>query len=129
MAKMGDFIAFEAAISLLRTTDRDNIITEVYEACKRQLTLPKEECVNEVRRIYDSFTDEEISNQIAELLTPKDLKSEVKIIFQKVDNLHKACPGHTGDWYFTGDYPTPGGNRVVNQAFVNWVENKNVRAY
>jgi amidophosphoribosyltransferase len=129
MAKMGDFIAFEAAISLLRTTGRDNIITEVYEACKRQLTLPKEECVNEVRRIYDSFTDEEISNQIAELLTPKDLKSEVKIVFQKVDNLHKACPGHTGDWYFTGDYPTPGGNRVVNQAFVNWVENKNVRAY
>lgn len=129
MAKMGDFIAFEAAISLLRASGRDNIITEVYEACKRQLTRPKEECVNEVKRIYGSFTDEEISNQIAELLTPKDLKSEVKIVFQKVDNLHKACPGHTGDWYFTGDYPTPGGNRVVNQAFVNWVENKNVRAY
>jgi amidophosphoribosyltransferase len=129
MAKMGDFIAFEAAISLLRDSGREALISEVYEACKRQLKVPKEECINEVKRIYEPFSDEVLSARIAKLLTPKDLNSEVTIVFQKVANLHKACPGHTGDWYFTGDYPTPGGNRVVNKAFMNWVENKNVRAY
>ncbi len=129
MAKMGDFIAFEAAISLLKERNLDHIIEEVYQACLDQLLIPKEAVKNEVKRIYESFTDEEISNRISMLLRPKEANSEVTIIFQTVDNLHKACPGHTGDWYFTGDYPTPGGNKVVNKSFINWMENRNERAY
>ncbi|MEY4127056.1 MAG: hypothetical protein RL737_1245 [Bacteroidota bacterium] len=129
MAKMGDFIAFEAAISLLKERNMDHIIEEVYQACLNQLSLPKEEVKNEVKRIYEPFTDQEISDRIAMLLRPAEVKSEVTIVFQTVDNLHKACPGHTGDWYFTGDYPTPGGNKVVNKSFINWKENRNERAY
>jgi len=129
MAKMGDFIAFEAAISLLKERNLDHIIEEVYEACLNQLSVPKEEVKNEVKRIYEPFTDQEISDRIALLLRPTEVKSEVTIVFQTVDNLHKACPGHTGDWYFTGDYPTPGGNKVVNKSFINWKENRNERAY
>jgi len=129
MAKMGDFIAFEAAISLLKERNLDHIIEEVYQACLNQLSVPKEEVKNEVKRIYEPFTDQEISDRIALLLRPAEVKSEVTIVFQTVDNLHKACPGHTGDWYFTGDYPTPGGNKVVNKSFINWKENRNERAY
>ena len=129
MAKMGDFIAFEAAISLLKERNLDHIIEEVYQACLNQLSVPKEEVENEVKRIYEPFTDQEISDRIALLLRPAEVKSEVTIVFQTVDNLHKACPGHTGDWYFTGDYPTPGGNKVVNKSFINWKENRNERAY
>jgi amidophosphoribosyltransferase len=129
MAKMGDFIAFEAAISLLKERNLDHIIEEVYQACLNQLSVPKEEVKNEVKRIYEPFTDQEISDRIALLLRPAEVKSEVIIVFQTVDNLHKACPGHTGDWYFTGDYPTPGGNKVVNKSFINWKENRNERAY
>jgi amidophosphoribosyltransferase len=129
MAKMGDFIAFEAAISLLKERNLDHIIEEVYQACLDQLLIPKEAVKNEVKRIYESFTEEEISDRISMLLRPKETNSEVTIIFQTVDNLHKACPGHTGDWYFTGDYPTPGGNKVVNKSFINWKENRNERAY
>ncbi len=129
MAKMGDFIAFEAAISLLKERNLDHIIEEVYQTCLNQIALPKEEVKNEVKRIYEPFTDQEISDRIALLLRPTDVKSEVTIVFQTVDNLHKACPGHTGDWYFTGDYPTPGGNKVVNKSFINWKENRNERAY
>jgi amidophosphoribosyltransferase len=129
MAKMGDFIAFEAAISLLKERNLDHIIEEVYQACLSQLAVPKEEVKNEVKRIYEPFTDQEISDRIAMLLRPAEVNSEVTIVFQIVDNLHKACPGHTGDWYFTGDYPTPGGNKVVNKSFINWKENRNERAY
>ena len=129
MAKMGDFIAFEAAISLLKERNLDHIIEEVYQACLNQLSVPKEEVKNEVKRIYEPFTDQEISDRIALLLRPAEVKSEVTIVFQTVDNLHKACPGHTGDWYFTGNYPTPGGNKVVNKSFINWKENRNERAY
>jgi amidophosphoribosyltransferase len=129
MAKMGDFIAFEAAISLLKERNLDHIIEEVYQACLNQLTVPKEDVKNEVKRIYEPFTDQEISDRIATLLRPAEVNSEVTIVFQTVDNLHKACPGHTGDWYFTGDYPTPGGNKVVNKSFINWKENRNERAY
>ena len=129
MAKMGDFIAFEAAISLLKERNLEHVIEEVYQACVDQLLIPKEAVKNEVKRIYETFTDEEISDRIAMLLRPKEVNSEVKIVFQTVDNLHKACPGHTGDWYFTGDYPTPGGNKVVNKSFINWKENRNERAY
>jgi amidophosphoribosyltransferase len=129
MAKMGDFIAFEAAISLLKERNLDHIIEEVYQACLNQLTVPKEDVKNEVKRIYEPFTDQEISDRIATLLRPAEVKSEVTIVFQTVGNLHKACPGHTGDWYFTGNYPTPGGNKVVNKSFINWKENRNERAY
>jgi amidophosphoribosyltransferase len=129
MAKLGDFIAFEAAISLLTERGMGSIVEEVYQACLKQVNLPKEVVVNEVKRIYEPFTDEEISDRIATLLTPADVKSTVKIVFQTVENLHNACPGHTGDWYFTGDYPTAGGNKVVNKAFINWKERRNERAY
>jgi amidophosphoribosyltransferase len=129
MAKMGDFIAFEAAIALLNETNQANVIDDVYAKCIKQASLPKEEVTNVVKGIYAPFTDEQISKKIAELLTPPSINAEVDIIFQSVENLHKACPNHLGDWYFTGNYPTPGGNKVVNKAFMNWKENKNERAY
>jgi amidophosphoribosyltransferase len=129
MAKMGDFIAFDAAIQLLKDRKLDKVITDVYKKCLKQLDLPKEQVRNFVKEIYEPFSDEEISAKIAELLTPPNIKAKVEIIFQTVDNLHKACPNNRGDWYFTGDYPTPGGNKVVNKAFVNWMEKRNERAY
>ncbi len=129
MAKMGDFIAFEAAIQLLVDTKRENIIQDVYKQCLSQVDLPKEHVRNYVKEIYAPFTDEEISVKIAQLLTPISMKSKVEIIYQSVENLHIACPDNLGDWYFTGDYPTPGGNKVVNKAFINWMEKRNERAY
>ncbi|NDC28267.1 MAG: amidophosphoribosyltransferase [Crocinitomicaceae bacterium] len=129
MAKMGDFIAFEAAIQLLVDTKRENIIQNVYKQCLSQVDLPKEQVRNYVKEIYAPFTDEEISVKIAQLLTPISMKSKVEIIYQSVENLHIACPDNLGDWYFTGDYPTPGGNKVVNKAFINWMEKRNERAY
>ena len=129
MAKMGDFIAFEAAIQLLVDTKRENIIQDVYKQCLSQVNLPKEQVRNYVKEIYAPFTDEEISVKIAHLLTPISMKSKVEIIYQSVENLHIACPDNLGDWYFTGDYPTPGGNKVVNKAFINWMEKRNERAY
>ena len=129
MAKMGDFIAFEAAIALLRQSGQAQLIDEVYKAALEQVQLPKEQVKNVVQRIYAPFTDKEISAQIAKMLTPVGMQAEVEIIYQSVENLHQACPGHTGDWYFTGNYPTPGGNKVVNRAFINWMEKRNERAY
>lgn len=129
MAKLGDFCAFAAAIQLLKDTGRENIIEQTYKACKEQQNLPKEEIVNCVKDIYKPFTAEEISKKIAQMLTPEDMHAEVEIVFQSVANLHKACPNDSGDWYFTGDYPTPGGNKVVNTAFINYVEGRNARAY
>ena len=129
MAKLGDFIAFRAAIALLKETMQENIIDDVYEKCKAQEVLPKEDIVNYVKEVYSPFTAEQVSDKITELLKPKNMKTDVKIIYQSLEGLHKACPNHTGDWYFSGDYPTPGGNKVVNKAFINYVEGKNVRAY
>jgi amidophosphoribosyltransferase len=129
MAKMGDFIAFEAAISLLNERKMNNIIDEVYMKCKEQEKLPKEQIKNYVQEIYAPFTNEEISAKISELLRPESINAEVEIIYQTVENLHLACPNNKGDWYFTGNYPTPGGNKVVNKAFMNWMEGKNERAY
>lgn len=129
MAKLGDFIAFRAAIALLKETYQENILDEVYEKAKAQLELPPEQVVNCVKDIYAPFTDEQISAKIAEMLTTPEINSEVHIIYQSLDNLHKACPHNKGDWYFSGDYPTPGGNRVVNRSFINFMEGKNVRAY
>lgn len=129
MAKMGDFIAFEAAIALLHETGQAHIIDEVYQKCLEQIKLPKEQIKNYVKEIYAPFTDTQISQKIGELLRPSTIKAEVEIIYQTVENLHKASPKHLGDWYFTGDYPTPGGNKVVIRAFLNWKEGKNIRAY
>ena len=129
MAKLGDFIAFNAAIALLRERGMENTIENVYTKCLGQMDLPKEEVINFVKDIYSPFKPEEISAKISELLTPKDMKAPVEIVFQSIENLHKACPNNTGDWYFTGNYPTPGGNKVVNKAFINWKENRNERAY
>ncbi len=129
MAKLGDFIAFEAAIHLLKETGQQKILAEVYKKCKAQENLPKEDIVNYVKGIYKPFTAEQISKKIADLLTPDDIKAEVNIVFQSIEDLHAACPNDLGDWYFTGDYPTPGGNKVVNTAFINYIEGKNQRAY
>lgn len=129
MSRMGEFVAFEAAISLLRKTRQEHIIDEVYEKCVNSTKLPKNEVVNHVKAIYAPFSYEEISVEISKIIRGDHINSEVEIIFQTLDNLHKACPDHLGDWYFSGDYPTPGGNQVVNRAFMNWVEGKNVRAY
>ena len=129
MTRMNEFIAFNAAIDLLRERGMDDVIDEVYAKCKKQQGLPKEEMVNYVKEIYAPFTEEEISNRIARMITSEDVRAEVKVVFQTVPNLHRACPGHSGDWYFTGDYPTPGGNKVVNTAYVNWMEGRDVRSY
>ncbi|MGN6394858.1 MAG: amidophosphoribosyltransferase [Mucilaginibacter sp.] len=129
MSRMGEFVAFEAAISLLKDAGKDDVILRVYQNCKDSANLPKEEVENYVKAIYEPFTDQEISDRIAQIITPKDIKAEVKVIYQTLDNLHKACPDHQGDWYFSGNYPTPGGNKVVNKAFANWMEGKNTRGY
>jgi len=129
MSRMGEFVAFEAAISLLKDAGMDDVILNVYQQCKDSASLPKEEVVNYVKAIYASFTDQEISDRIAKIITPKEIKAEVKVLYQTLDNLHIACPDHTGDWYFSGDFPTPGGNKVVNRAFANWMEGKNQRGY
>ena len=129
MAKLGDFIAFKAAIELLKKTGREGVISQVYAKAQEELKKPDIEMVNVVKEIYAPFTPEEVSGQIALMLRTPETKAEVEIVFQSVEGLHKACPGHTGDWYFTGDYPTPGGNRVVNKAFVNYMQGINSRAY
>jgi len=129
MTRMGDFCAFNAAIALLKERNMDNVIDEVYQKCKAQENLPKEEVMNYVTEIYKPFTPEEISDKISEQLTPDEMNAEVKIVFQSVENLHAACPENNGDWYFTGDYPTPGGNKVVNTSFINYVEGNTKRAY
>lgn len=129
MAKMSDFIAFEAAITLLKEQGKENLIDEVYRKSKEQEKAPKEQIVNYVKEIYKPFTAQEISDKIAQMLTPEDIQAEVRIVYQTIEDLHKACPGNSGDWYFTGDYPTPGGNKVVNKAFINFIEGKNERAY
>ncbi|WP_333877827.1 amidophosphoribosyltransferase [Flavobacterium sp.] len=129
MAKLEGLIAFRAAIALLKERNLYHIVGEVYKKCKAQEKLKDREVVNYVNEIYAPFADTEISDKIAELLHPGDINAEVKIIFQTVDNLHVACPKNLGDWYFTGHYPTPGGNRVVNRAFMNFYEGKDARAY
>ena len=129
MAKLGDFIAFRAALALLKDTNQYAVVDEVYKNCKLQQKNDDETIKNAVKAIYTPFTDEEISNKIAEMLKTDDITSNVEIIYQSVDDLHKACPDHLGDWYFTGNYPTPGGNRVVNDAFINFYEGSNKRAY
>ncbi|SFS74800.1 amidophosphoribosyltransferase [Zhouia amylolytica] len=129
MARLEDLIAFRAALELHKDRNTYNIVEEVYEKCQGQIDYKDVDVINVVKKIYEPFTDEEISDKISELLSPEGINAEVKIIYQSVDNLHKACPHNLGDWYFTGDYPTPGGNRVVNRAFINFFEGKKDRAY
>jgi amidophosphoribosyltransferase len=129
MAKLEGLVAFQAALELLKERNMMHIVEEVYKKSKEQENLPDNEVVNFVKEFYAPFTDEEISDKISTMLCSEDTKAEVKIIFQSVANLHKACPKNLGDWYFTGDYPTPGGNRVVNRAFINFYEGNDARAY
>ena len=129
MAKLGDFIAFRAALELLNETNQELILKEVYTSCKEQQTMGDVEIKNAVKAIYEPFTNEQISDKIAQMLKTSEINAEVDIVYQTVENLHKAIPNHLGDWYFTGDYPTPGGNRVVNDAFINFYEGNNKRAY
>jgi len=129
MSRLKDFVAFQAMLSLLKDHNKEGMLQEVYQKCKAQESIAKEQTVNFVKELYDQFTDDEISKKIAEILTPNDLKAEVKIIYQSIENLHIACPDHKGDWYFSGDYPTPGGFKVVNKAFTNFMEGNTARAY
>ncbi len=127
MSRMGDFVAFRAMIELLKDTGKDYLLGEVYEACQR--SQHEEKPTNYVQQLYNQFTDEQISQKISEIVKPADMKAEVQVVFQTVDNLHKAIPHHHGDWYFTGNYPTVGGTRVANRAYVNYMDGKLVRAY
>ncbi len=129
MSVIGNFVAFKALIALIKENGKEDILQEVYKKCKKQEHAPKKKIKNYVKELYALFSYEEVSDKIAEIVTPKEIKPKVKVIYQTIEGLHKACPRNKGDWYFSGDYPTPGGNRVVNMAFINYMENKNVRAY
>jgi amidophosphoribosyltransferase len=129
MARLGDFIAFQAAIALLREHGREHVINEVYKKSVAQKHEPKEQIINYVKDIYKPFTAEQISDKIAQLLTTPGISADIKIVYQSIENLHEAIPNDLGDWYFTGDYPTPGGNKVVNTSFINYIEGINSRAY
>jgi amidophosphoribosyltransferase len=129
MSRMGEFVAFNAAIALLKDQGKEDLIQDVYERCKAQVHLPLDKIENFVKDIYRPFTAEEISKKIAEIVRPEDINAEVEVIYQSLEDLHYACPGSAGDWYFSGDFPTPGGMRVVNNAFINYVEGSNKRAY
>jgi amidophosphoribosyltransferase len=129
MAKISDFIVFQAAIALLKETRQESVINEVYRKCKEQERLPKEQIQNYVKGIYAPFTYEQVSDKVSQLVTPAGINAKVTVVFQNIENLHAACPEHRGDWYFTGDYPTPGGNKVVNKTFINYIEGRNERGY
>ena len=129
MAILGDFVAFQAAIELLKENNMQSVIDSVYNKCKEQMSFAKEDMKNHVKEIYSPFSPEQISTKISKILTPESVNAEVEIIYQSIEDLHISCPNHTGDWYFTGDYPTPGGNKVVTKAFINYVEGDKSRAY
>ena len=130
MAKLGNLIAFKAVISLLKKTKKgQEVVNDVYNLCKQSLSAKKEKTINHVQKIYDCFSAEEISCEIARLLKPKELNCKLEIVFQTIEDLHLSCPNNTGDWYFTGNYPTAGGIKFVNKAFTYYVEGKNKRAY
>jgi amidophosphoribosyltransferase len=127
MSRMGDFVAFRAVIQLIKDQGKDYLLGEVYEQCQQSENESNPQ--NYVKRLYEQFTYEEISDKITDIVRPEGMKAELQVAFQTIENLHKAIPHHSGDWYFTGDYPTKGGMRVVNRAYVNYMEGKLVRAY
>lgn len=129
MSKMKEFVAFRALVELLKEESKEHLLDEAYQRCKEQENLPKEEINNELASIYDLFSYERVSDKIAEIVTPEGIKPKIEVIYQTIEGLHKACPNNNGDWYFSGNYPTPGGNRVVNRAFMYFMEGKDVRAY
>lgn len=129
MSKMKDFVAFQALVQLLHETGQENQLTEAYKRCKAQENLPVEQITNQVASLYELFSYDQITKKIAKIVTPKGIKPEVEVIYQTIEGLHAACPKNQGDWYFSGNYPTPGGNRVVNRAFMNFMEKKDERAY
>jgi amidophosphoribosyltransferase len=129
MSKMGDFIAFNAAVQLLKERKQESLLQQLYDQCKELHRNNKLHTVNVVKQVYKSFSNEDITKKIAQLITPPDVKIPVDVIFQTIESLHEACPNNLGDWYFTGNYPTAGGNRVVNKAFMNYFEGKNTRGY
>jgi amidophosphoribosyltransferase len=129
MSKLKDFVAFQAAVALTKERGRETVLKQIYDACKASLDLPRDQVKNEVKALYKPFKPHEVEAKIAQILRPADLKAEFQVIYQSIEGLHAACPKHKGDWYFTGDYPTPGGNRVVNRSFVNFMENSDARAY
>jgi len=129
MSKLGDFIAFRAAIELLKERGMENVLIELTEKCKEMQRNNQLHTENIVRHVYKPFSTEEISAKIAQLITPPEIDQPVEVIYQTIEDLHESCPTNTGDWYFTGNYPTPGGNKVCNKAFLNYMEGKNVRGY
>jgi amidophosphoribosyltransferase len=129
MSVMANFVAFEAMVALIKETGKEDLLVQVYEQCRAQLQLPDEKVTNKVKTLYEQFSYQQVSDKISEMLTPSAIDAEVKIIFQTIEGLHEAVPDHKGDWYFSGDYPTPGGQRVVNKAFINYMEKKLERAY
>ena len=129
MSRMNDFIAFRALLALLKDDGKEDLLQAVYHRCKADDDRPTHEIVNHVKSLYDCYTDLQISEKISAIVKPAHLLADVEVIYQTVSNLHIACPSHTGDWYFTGDYPTPGGNRVANRSFINFIEGNNQRAY
>ena len=129
MSKLGDFVAFKALIELLKETNQTSLLKKTYELCIAENKNPKGQIANQMKYLYDLFTYDQISKKIAEIVTPENVKCEIEVIYQTIDNLHLACPNHKGDWYFTGNYPTPGGNKVANRAFINYFEGNNKRAY
>ena len=129
MSQLDKFIAFQAMVELLHDQNKEDLLEETLEKCLAQQHLPSNKMKNYLVDLYDCFTDEEISTKIGQMLTPLEYNVEVEIIFQTLDGLHRSCPHHTGDWYFSGNYPTPGGVKVVNTAFINYMEHNDVRAY
>ncbi len=129
MSRMGDFIAFTAAVEVLKDKGKEGLLNELWEKCKTLKEQNQLHTENVVRQLYSGSTVVEISNRLAQMITPPDINIPIQVIFQSIEDLHKSCPNNLGDWYFTGNYPTPGGNRVVNQAFMNYMEGNNERGY
>jgi amidophosphoribosyltransferase len=129
MSKMKEFVAFRALVELLTQDGKLHLMDEVYQRCIEQEKLPIEQMQNQVQYLYEQYTDEQISAKISELVKPENIFPDVQIIYQSIADLHKACPNHKGDWYFSGNYPTPGGMRVVNRAYINYMKNNDERAY
>ena len=129
MSKMKSFVAFNALVALIKETKQEHLLQEAYDRCIAEEKKPIEDIVNQVKPLYDLFDYERVSAKIAEIVTPPNISCEVSVIYQTVENLHLACPHNLGDWYFTGEYPTAGGTRVVNRAFINYMNNSDERAY